>query len=227
MAEAENNAEILNTRAEEKHTWESQKAEEERLLAPLRRKQIEAQTDASRASAWASRNPVVKTGGTDPKLGAIQAAREAVLKDGPLGDGTLANRDGQKTLRTALVDSYGLSPNAVQDVVDEFYTTFKGGKAIRPYKKEDGTTGFAEFEIPVRTVLDAAGQTSEWFDGGFWSRRGDSTVSTLKKMLEDPEVVSEIIQHNRLKKEGDYSIVSAAEKAGYAIPSGKVSSPKR
>lgn len=108
------------------------------------------------------------------------------------------------------------------------YDTYGEGKAKTSYKKPDGTMDVAEIDIPIRVILEEASKNPEWLgNGSWWSRKGDTTLKGLKNRLSDPELIENIRQHTRLQKEGDYGLVAEAQRQGFAIPSGKGTTPKR
>lgn len=222
---------VTEGRAAEKHGWDSDKAAREKEMAPLDKSLRQAQINQANASAERYRNPVERGGGEgkeSPMMAQLRAARDAVIKDGPLGDGTIVGLEGRKNLRTALKDTLGLTDNAIEDVIEKVYDTYGEGKVKTSYKKPDGTMDVAEIDIPVRVILEEAAKNPEWLgNGSLWSRKGDTTLKGLKNRLSDPELIENIRQHTRLQKEGDYGLVAEAQRQGFAIPSGKGAAPKR
>lgn len=221
---------VTEARAAEKHGWDSNKAKRDEEMFPLEKNLRQAQINQANASAERARNPVGRDGEgkESPMLAQLRAARDAVIKDGPLGDGTIVGLEGRKNLRSALKDTLGLTENAIEDVIEKVYDTYGEGKAKTSYKRPDGTIDVAEIDIPIRVILEEASKNPEWLgNGSFWSRKGDTTLTGLKNRLSDPELIENIRQHTRLQKEGDYGLVAEAQRQGYAIPSGKGSSPKR
>ena len=221
---------VTEGRAAEKHGWDSDKAAREKEMFPLDKNLRQAQINQANAAAERSRNPVERggEGKENPMLAQLRAARDAVIKDGPLGDGTIVGLEGRKNLRTALKDTLGLTDNAIEDVIEKVYDTYGEGKAKASYKRPDGTMDVAEIDIPVRVILEEAAKNPELLgNGAWWSRKGDTTLKGLKNRLSDPELIENIRQHTRLQKEGDYGLVAEAQRQGFAIPSGKGPAPKR
>lgn len=158
--------------------------------------------------------------------GAAAAAREAELSRGPLSAGTMDTPEGKANLVKILRDTYLLTDNAIKDVLENVNTQYSDGK-FKVQRFKDGKPVLDKnnkpiidvYPLPTLAVVDSVNKTSEWFDGGFWSTRGDNAANVLQEMLSNPKYVNEeVIPALALQRQADLQILMQRNNN---VPSGK------
>lgn len=182
--------------------------------------------DASTRSKVADANIKTLEAKANSSGGAAAAAREAELSRGPLSAGTMDTPEGKANLVKILRDTYLLTDNAIKDVQENVNKQYSDGKFKvqrfkdgKPVLDKNNKPIFDVYPLPTLAVVDSVNKTSEWFDGKYWSRRGDKAANVLQKMLSNPKYVNEeVIPALALQRQADIQILMQRKNN---VPSGK------